>query len=124
MSFRWGRKNSFKLQHREKSPADALPEILFYGSFINLQAPEVIVEAARQVVGARWTLLGSGPLRRLCERKSRDCEHIRYEEWLPYRELPERIGRADLLLGIFGSTEKQAGLFRTRSTSPSPAVGP
>ena len=96
----------FKLQHRKKSPADALPEILFYGSFINLQAPEVIVEAARQVVGAQWTLLGSGPLRQLCEQKSRDCEHIRYEEWLPYRELPERIGRADLLLGIFGSSAK------------------
>lgn len=96
----------FTCQQPVTSPADTIPEILFYGSFINLQAPEVIVAAARQVAGARWTLLGDGPLRRHCQQKSRDCEHIRYEQWLPYRELPERIGRANLLLGIFGSSEK------------------
>ena len=98
----------FKQQLQTAAPADHLPEILFYGSFIELQAPSVIVEAARQVTGARWTLLGNGPLRHLCEQKSRGCEHIFYEDWHPYQELPERIGRADLLLGVFGSSAKAA----------------
>jgi len=96
----------FKQQSPAASVDGSLPEILFYGSFIDLQAPEVIVEAARQVGQARWTLLGSGPLRYLCEQKSQGCDHIHYEDWLPYHELPERIGRADLLLGIFGSSAK------------------
>ncbi|WP_167505945.1 glycosyltransferase [Desulfosediminicola flagellatus] len=82
------------------------PEILFYGSFISLQGPEVIVDAAMQVPEARWTLLGNGPLRGECEERSRGHEHICYEEWHPYDGLPTRIGRADVLLGIFGNSEK------------------
>jgi len=96
----------FKQQKNVTAAVDSPPEILFFGSFISLQAPEVIVEAARQVKEARWTMLGGGPLRSLCEQKSQDSPHVHYEDWLPYRKLPERIGRADLLLGIFGSSPK------------------
>jgi glycosyltransferase involved in cell wall biosynthesis len=90
------------------SPAglDRKPEILFYGSFISLQGPEIIVEAARQVPEANWTLLGEGPLRNICENKGAGCPHIRFEKWLPYERLAERISRADILLGIFGESDK------------------
>ncbi|MFW2367332.1 MAG: glycosyltransferase [Desulforhopalus sp.] len=94
---------------KQSSPAiqpGVPPEILFYGSFINLQAPEVIIEAARQVPQARWTLLGDGPLRKVCEQKSSGCEHIRFEDWTPYGELARRIGQADILLGVFGASAK------------------
>ncbi len=84
------------------------PEIFFYGSFINLQGTEVIVEAALQVPKARWTLLGNGPLRKTCEEKSAGHKHVRFEEWHPYGKLPERIGQADILLGIFGNSPKSA----------------
>lgn len=81
-------------------------DVLFYGSFINLQGPEVIVEAARHVPGANWTLLGDGPLRPVCKTNSSGCSHIRFEEWLPYEQLAERISRANVLLGIFGESDK------------------
>ncbi|MFV0438131.1 MAG: glycosyltransferase [Desulfopila sp.] len=82
------------------------PEILFYGSFISLQGPEVIVEAARQVPEARWTMLGDGPLRRVCENKADGSDHIVFENWCPYEQLAARIGQADVLLGVFGTSDK------------------
>lgn len=82
------------------------PEIFFYGSFISLQGTETIVNAAIQVPEARWTLLGTGPQQRLCEEQSQGHSHIRFEAPIPYQKLPERIGAADILLGIFGSSQK------------------
>ncbi len=85
---------------------DHPPEIFFYGSFINLQGTETIVEAAVQVPEARWVLLGNGPQRKICEQKCEGHGHIRFEDPLPYEKLPERIGQADILLGIFGASPK------------------
>ncbi len=91
---------------QKKDTSGSPPEILFFGSFISLQAPQVIVEAARMVPQVRWTLLGDGPMREQCEKKSSDLANIYFEDWLPYEELPERIGRADVVLGVFGDSPK------------------
>jgi glycosyltransferase involved in cell wall biosynthesis len=80
--------------------------VLFYGSFIQLQAPQVIVEAARRCRDVDWCLLGDGPLRATCEAQASDLEHVTFEPWIDYLQLPQRIAEADLLLGVFSDSAK------------------
>lgn len=83
-------------------------QVLFYGSFINLQGPQVIIEAARLCAGRaiRWHLLGKGPLLESCKKAAQGLDNCVFEDWIEYRTLADRIHQADILLGIFGSSEK------------------
>jgi glycosyltransferase involved in cell wall biosynthesis len=86
-------------------PSDS-PEVLFFGSFIGLQGPQYIIDAARLVPEVRWTLLGDGPLRNHCETATKGIPNVFFEDWIPYQKLPGRIAQADVLLGIFGDSPK------------------
>ena len=90
-------------------------EILFYGSFINLQGPEVIVEAAKEVPEVNWTLLGDGPLKSVCEKQAANHRNIHFEPWVHYEHLPRRIGQAGILLGIFGSSPKASRVIPNKA---------
>ena len=83
-------------------------EVLFYGSFIGLQGPEIIIEAAKLYDGppVSWHLLGAGPLLENCRAAADGMENVVFEPWTDYARLPARIHDADILLGVFGASEK------------------
>jgi len=83
-------------------------EVLFFGSFIPLQGLRVIVEAAArcQNLPIRWSLLGRGPLLAECRNLASGLSNVTFEDWIPYEQLPARIHKAAIVLGIFGTTPK------------------
>ncbi len=94
-------------------PAEPIPsedpfEMLFYGSFLPLQGADVIVEAARRTRGLkmRWTLLGEGDLKDKMRGSAAGLDNIRFEPWIDYDRLSHRMARANILLGVFGTTPK------------------
>lgn len=93
---------------KEHGPRNGPPRVLFYGSFIGLQGADVVVEAAKHAPQLEWTLLGDGPMNSQCRDLAKGCQHIRFHGWVPYAELPNHIADADILLGVFGSTDKAA----------------
>ncbi|PCJ31974.1 MAG: hypothetical protein COA90_04415 [Gammaproteobacteria bacterium] len=82
--------------------------ILFYGSYISLQGPEVIAEAVRLYDGpdVEWCFIGDGPLREQVQKSLEGIDGVNFIDWVPYADLAQNIAQADICLGIFGSTEK------------------
>lgn len=92
-----------------EQPAQATPNrprVLFYGSFIGLQGPQHIAQAARKMPEVDWTFIGSGPLLSECSNIARNLSHVKFLPRVPYSELPKEIGNHDILLGIFGDSAK------------------
>ena len=82
--------------------------VLFYGSYIDLQGPNVIAQAILLYQGppVNWYFIGDGPLRQKTQERLRGLTNVHFSNWIPYEELPKQIAQADLCLGIFGSTQK------------------
>lgn len=83
-------------------------EILFYGSFLPLQGVDVVVKAARLAkdLPAVWVMVGEGDQKNRVKKMARGLPNVRFEPWIENGRLNERIAKADILLGIFGSTPK------------------
>ena len=94
--------------HSNQPTDDSIPTVLFYGSFLNLQGPEVIIDAAHKYTGPPvvWKLVGQGPLLDECRRRATGLSNVEFIPWLPYEQLPDLIQQADILLGVFGTSAK------------------
>ncbi len=92
----------------EARPPNSPLTVLFYGSFLSLQGPEVIIEAARLYQGrdVQWKMIGNGPLLDDCKKNAAGLNNMEFIPWVSYDELPNHIQSADILLGIFGTSEK------------------
>ena len=95
----------------EASTASSQFEVLFYGTYIPLQGIETIVRAAQCLPpGIRITIIGKGQtydeIMLLVDSLSIDPERLRFEEPVPFDQLPKRLSKADIALGIFGTTAK------------------
>lgn len=82
--------------------------VLFYGSFLGLQGPLTIIEAAKKYNGpeVQWKLIGKGPLLGKCKAEATGLASIEFIPWVPYEDLPFHIQKADIVLGIFGTSKK------------------
>jgi len=85
--------------------------VMFIGKFIPLHGIEKIIEAAsilKSETDIIFTLVGLGQLRSEIEDKINEQElvNIRLLDWIPYNQLSQKMAEADLLLGIFGDSDK------------------
>ncbi len=103
---------------RIRAAGDAL-RVLFYGQYVPLHGAHVIVEAAALAgpdAGIEFTMIGTGPDRQAAQElaERRGCPHVRFEDWLPFEELPARLRECDVALGIFGLTPKARMVVPTK----------
>ena len=90
--------------HDPKAPL----RILYHGAYLPLHGTEYIVEAARRTQGLNihWDFLGWGAYKAATEEKAKGITNITFLERVPYVEVPRVIRTADIVLGVFGTTEK------------------
>ena len=100
----------FKPQTGEKcdTAADRPFRVLYHGAYLPLHGMEHIVEAARltQGTGIEWDLLGWGAYKAQTEKLAAGISNITFLDKVPYTEVPKIIYGADVVLGVFGTTEK------------------
>ena len=87
--------------------------VLFYGSYLPLHGAECIVRAAarlRDTPGIRFEMIGGGQTHAPIERFLGDerLGNVELVPRIPLSELPGRVARASICLGVFGTTAKAA----------------
>jgi glycosyltransferase involved in cell wall biosynthesis len=119
----WGRKLTktyvlpfgvYDTWYHEFPPPSAEPPLLvqFFGSYIPFQGVDVIIDAIAQFKGdsgIRFELIGRGKqYYELCVKKARalNLDNVTFAEKVPQPDLPARIARASICLGVFGARAK------------------
>ncbi len=90
--------------HDPKAPL----RILYHGAYLPLHGTQYIVEAARmtQHLPIQWDFLGWGAYKAPTEEMAKGITNITFLDKVPYVEVPRVIRTADIVLGVFGTTEK------------------
>ena len=93
---------------RAPEPPEAVFKVLYHGAYLPLHGTEYIVEAARmtQDEGIQWDFLGWGAYKAATEAKAAGIKNIRFLDKVPYTDVPKVICAHDVVLGVFGTTEK------------------
>jgi len=98
-----------------RDPASPL-RVLYHGCYVPLHGTEHIVEAARltQHLPIKWDFLGWGKFKRPTEERARGVSNITFLDKVPYTEVPRIIKSADIVLGVFGTTEKASRVIANK----------
>ena len=101
---------AFRPVHEQPREGGGPPRLLFYGQFIPLHGLDTIVSAALSERGKayRWTIIGDGQEAGRIDARlsSQPADHIERIRWVRYDELQDAMQRSDVVLGIFGTSEK------------------
>lgn len=84
-------------------------KVLYYGTFIPNHGVDTIIEAANLLKGDPeivFELVGTGPMKAKAIELARDydLENVTFIDWIDKEALPEKISRAHVILGVFGTT--------------------
>lgn len=105
----------FQHDHTPTPSADGTLRVLFYGQFIPLHGIDTIVGAARltRAQPIHWTLIGRGQdAPRIRQLLADDpLPNVEWIDWFDYTALPGAIAKADVCLGIFGTSAKAASVI-------------
>ncbi|MCK4592408.1 glycosyltransferase [Candidatus Parcubacteria bacterium] len=88
--------------------------VLFIGKYIPLHGLEYIIKAAKflenEDKSVKIKIIGSGQLDEeiMNLRKKLKIKNIDFVKWIEYNELINEINKADVILGIFGGTNKSS----------------
>jgi glycosyltransferase involved in cell wall biosynthesis len=88
---------------------DGLLRVVYYGTFIPNHGTAYVIEAARELeddTAIHFELIGQGPDRQraMALAKRYGLTSVQFVDWLDKDELLERVARADICLGAFGTT--------------------
>jgi len=106
---------AFSLGEARRPPRPAGPlEVVYVGGFLPLHGVEVVIGAAEALEArhgprfARFTLIGQGMTAARAERDiaARGLRSVRRLPRMPYASALQALAKADVALGIFGTTEK------------------
>lgn len=94
--------------HYTDAAASDVFRVLYHGAYLPLHGTEYIVEAARmtQNEGIQWDFLGWGAYKAATEAKAAGIGNVRFLDKVPYVDVPKVICAHDVVLGVFGVTEK------------------
>ena len=101
---------------RVRTGSDQAPlRVLFYGQFIPLHGIDTIIMAARLLQGEpiEWILIGRGQEAHAIQGMLDECPlpKVRRIEWVDYSALRDWMQEADIVLGIFGTSDKAASVI-------------
>jgi glycosyltransferase involved in cell wall biosynthesis len=88
---------------------DGTFRVLYYGTFIPLHGVEHIIRAAHLLRERRdicFQLIGRGPERAKAQALANELvlDNVTFTDWVSLEDLPGYAARADVLLGVFGTT--------------------